>query len=100
MHCTLTLHTDTTHLHYTLRTAHCTLQAEEPQYAGFCHLATGRCEQTVGNREAEIEATVLAARYWCTLLVLVYCTGTECTLLAARYWLYCTGSQVLGVLYR
>lgn len=37
-------------------------EAEEPQYAGFCHLATGRCEQTVGNREAEIEATVLAAR--------------------------------------
>ena len=27
-------------------------EAEEPQYAAFCHLATSRCEQTVGNSPA------------------------------------------------
>lgn len=37
-------------------------EAEEPQYAAFCHLATGRCEQTIGNSPGEIEATVAAAR--------------------------------------
>jgi len=36
--------------------------AEEPQYAAFCHLATSRCEQTVGNSPAEIDATTAAAR--------------------------------------
>jgi len=35
---------------------------DEPQYAGFCYLATGRCEKTVGNSCAEIESTTLAAR--------------------------------------
>jgi len=35
---------------------------EEPQFAGFCYLATGRCEQTVGNLSAEVEAITLAAR--------------------------------------
>jgi len=37
-------------------------EAEEPQYAAFCHLATGRCEQTVGNSQGEIEAITAAAR--------------------------------------
>eukprot|EP00088_Acartia_fossae_P006760 TRINITY_DN13126_c0_g1_i1.p1 TRINITY_DN13126_c0_g1~~TRINITY_DN13126_c0_g1_i1.p1 ORF type:complete len:307 (+),score=43.82 TRINITY_DN13126_c0_g1_i1:44-964(+) len=36
--------------------------SDEPQYAGFCYLATGRCEKTVGNSCAEIEATTQAAR--------------------------------------
>jgi len=35
---------------------------EEPQYAAFCHLATGRCEQTIGNTPGEIEAITTAAR--------------------------------------
>jgi len=35
---------------------------DEPQYAGFCHLATGRCEQTIGNTSGEIEAIISAAR--------------------------------------
>jgi len=35
---------------------------DEPQYAGFSYLATGRCEKTVGNSCAEIEATTQAAR--------------------------------------
>jgi len=37
-------------------------EAEEPHYAAFCHLATGRCEQTVGNSAGEIEAITAAAR--------------------------------------
>jgi hypothetical protein len=37
-------------------------EAEEPQYAAFCHLATGRCEQTGGNPAAEVEAVTAAAR--------------------------------------
>lgn len=37
-------------------------EVEEPQYAAFCHLATGRCEQTVGNTAGEIEAITSAAR--------------------------------------
>merc|ERR1711953_765888 len=35
---------------------------EEPQYAAYCHLATGRCEATVGNHPGEIEAVTAAAR--------------------------------------
>jgi len=35
---------------------------DEPQYAAFCHLATGRCEQTIGNSPGEIEAITNAAR--------------------------------------
>lgn len=35
---------------------------EEPQYAAYCHLATGRCEATVGNNPGEIEAVTAAAR--------------------------------------
>lgn len=35
---------------------------DEPQYAAFCHLATGRCEQTIGNSPGEIEAITIAAR--------------------------------------
>lgn len=35
---------------------------DKPQYAAFCHLATGRCEQTVGNSPGEIEAITTAAR--------------------------------------
>jgi len=35
---------------------------DEPQYAAFCHLATGRCEATVGNSPGEIEAITAAAR--------------------------------------
>jgi len=35
---------------------------EEPQYAAFCHLATSRCEQTIGNSPGEIEALTAAAR--------------------------------------
>ncbi|XP_023333312.1 factor VIII intron 22 protein isoform X2 [Eurytemora carolleeae] len=35
---------------------------DDPQFAGFCYLATGRCEQTVGNSSAEVEAITLAAR--------------------------------------
>eukprot|EP00092_Neocalanus_flemingeri_P003798 GFUD01004091.1.p1 GENE.GFUD01004091.1~~GFUD01004091.1.p1 ORF type:complete len:307 (+),score=93.35 GFUD01004091.1:468-1388(+) len=35
---------------------------DEPQYAAFCHLATGRCEQTIGNSPGEIEAVTTAAR--------------------------------------
>jgi len=35
---------------------------DEPQYAAFCHLATGRCEATVGNSPGEIEAVTAAAR--------------------------------------
>jgi len=37
-------------------------EGEEPQFAGFCYLATGKCEQTVGNPSAEVEAITLAAR--------------------------------------
>lgn len=37
-------------------------EGEEPQYAAFCHLATGRCEQTIGNSAGEIEALTAAAR--------------------------------------
>ena len=33
-----------------------------PQYAAPCHLATARCEQTVGNRPQEVEAMIAAAR--------------------------------------
>lgn len=36
--------------------------SEEPQYAAFCHLATGRCEQTIGNSPGEIEAITAGAR--------------------------------------
>jgi len=35
---------------------------EEPQYAALCHLATGRCEQTIGNGAGEVEAVTHAAR--------------------------------------
>jgi len=35
---------------------------EEPQYAAYCHLAIGRCEQSVGNSPGEIEAITAAAR--------------------------------------
>lgn len=35
---------------------------EEPQYAALCYLATGRCEQTVGNGAGEVEAITQAAR--------------------------------------
>lgn len=35
---------------------------EEPQYAALCHLATGRCEQSVGNGAGEVEAITQAAR--------------------------------------
>jgi len=38
------------------------LEEEEPQYAAYCHLATARCEQTVGNCPGEIEAAVAAGR--------------------------------------
>jgi len=36
--------------------------AEEPQYAALCHLAVGRCEQTIGNNTGEVEAITQAAR--------------------------------------
>ena len=36
--------------------------AEEPQYAALCHLAVGRCEQTIGNSTGEVEAITQAAR--------------------------------------
>jgi len=35
---------------------------DENQFAGFCFLATGRCEQTVGNGAAEVESISAAAR--------------------------------------
>jgi len=35
---------------------------DEYQFAGFCYLATGRCEQTVGNGAAEVESITAAAR--------------------------------------
>ena len=38
-------------------------QQECPQYAGFCCLAKARCENTLSNSIAEVEALLEAARY-------------------------------------
>lgn len=35
---------------------------DEPQYAGLCHLAVARCEQSLGNIAGESEALIEAAR--------------------------------------
>jgi len=35
---------------------------QEPQYAAYCHLAIGRCEQTIGHNPGEAEAITQAAR--------------------------------------